>query len=351
MHLLKLILTLSLILFGTSCARLATNADHFQSISSDDGSLRLPENPDVIPVTKICSKLDLSRIAWPTELGGGEWPTYFALALNISGSFEGTEGWKNITGNFDGQGMSLGLMQQNFGQGSLQPLLIKMFKQDNAQLTRFFSTPDYLSMKVMLEDWQNSAISVPSVKSIHDLNNLFPDVQSLNDLDINPHQIAQPRSATENNLSVQWAKNNILSGTYIVPKWKSAFQSLAVTPSYRTLQVEASTAMFLKAKKYKDTFKFTQLRSLLMLYDVVVQNGGFTSTHLNLYNTWLVKNPNADEQAKALALLDARLTTVNPTYTEDVRARKTSIILGLQTVHGMQRNYPKEYCFNMLAPI
>jgi hypothetical protein len=45
-------------------------------------------------------------------------------ALNITGDFE-TEGepWAMIAGNFDGQGISCGVLQQNIGQGSLQPLV------------------------------------------------------------------------------------------------------------------------------------------------------------------------------------------------------------------------------------
>ncbi len=338
---------------ATSCAKVGVSQSESQASSSVDNEYNNISDSlaSVIPASKICSKLDLNGIKWPREVGNDAWATHFALALNITGSFEGTQGWKNITGNFDGQGLSLGLMQQNFGQGTLQPLLIKTFKQDNLNFSKVFSNADYLSLKVMLEDWQNSAISVPSVKAAHNPNELFPDIQSLNDLDTNVHEFATPLSATENNSSVQWAKNNILTGSNLIPRWKTAFQAISVTSAYRTLQVEASTAMFLKAKRYKETFKFTQLRSLLMLYDVVVQNGGFTSTHLATYNAWLTKNPKADEQAKTLALLNARLATVNPTYVEDVRARKTSIIMGLGTVHSSMRNYPKEYCFNNLTSI
>ena len=32
-----------------------------------------------------------------------------------------------LTGNFDGQGVSFGALQWNFGQGTLQPLLQEMF--------------------------------------------------------------------------------------------------------------------------------------------------------------------------------------------------------------------------------
>ncbi|MBC7419957.1 MAG: hypothetical protein H7328_04445 [Bdellovibrio sp.] len=354
MNLKQILLPISFLIFATSCAKVANSQTELSSkTSSSTEQPSAVEQPleVVSPTAKICSKLDLTGIKWPAEIGSGNWSTHFALALNLTGSFEGREGWKNITGNFDGQGMSLGLMQQNFGQGSLQPLLIKMFKQDNASLARNFVNADYLSLKVMLEDWQNGAISIPNVKSKVNPNELFPEVQALNDLDTNPHKFASPLAAAQNNVSVDWAKNKILSGTNIIARWKTAFQNTSVSAAYRTLQVEAGTAMFLKAKKYKETFKFTELRSLLVMYDIVVQNGGFTATHLTIFNNWLAKNPKATEQARLLALLDARLTTVNPTYVEDVRARKSSIIYGLGNVHGSARNYPKEFCYSPLISI
>lgn len=47
-------------------------------------------------------------------------------ALEITGDFE-TEGdpWTQVTGNFDGEGASLGILQWNFGQNSIQPLIRK----------------------------------------------------------------------------------------------------------------------------------------------------------------------------------------------------------------------------------
>src|SRR5262245_6138993 len=48
-----------------------------------------------------------------------------AKALRITSTFETGKpgGFGGLTGNFDGQGLSFGLMNWNFGTGSLQPLL------------------------------------------------------------------------------------------------------------------------------------------------------------------------------------------------------------------------------------
>src|ERR1035438_10073334 len=65
----------------------------------------------------ICSGLDFAPVIWPPQL-----PKYqvesLELVLNIAGSYEGVRGWANLTNSFDDQGLSLGLLNQNLGQGS-----------------------------------------------------------------------------------------------------------------------------------------------------------------------------------------------------------------------------------------
>jgi len=46
------------------------------------------------------------------------------ICLKVTGAFEGgTPRYDAVTGNFDGQGMSIGILQWNMGQGTLQKLL------------------------------------------------------------------------------------------------------------------------------------------------------------------------------------------------------------------------------------
>jgi hypothetical protein len=51
-------------------------------------------------------------------------PEWLKTALEVTGGFE-TDGnpWAGISNDFDGQGISCGILQQNIGQGSLQPLV------------------------------------------------------------------------------------------------------------------------------------------------------------------------------------------------------------------------------------
>lgn len=51
-------------------------------------------------------------------------PEWLDTALQVTGSFE-TDGdpWSDVTGNFDDEGISCGVLQWNIGQGSLQPMV------------------------------------------------------------------------------------------------------------------------------------------------------------------------------------------------------------------------------------
>jgi hypothetical protein len=180
---------------------------------------------------------------------------------------------------------------------------------------------------------------------------LFPQENSISDLDIPDknsdvsHKIEILSSSSN---SVSWAIKNIYSdqGKTFIPRWKKSFQTLAVSSLYRGIQVQSSLPLLRKAQAYFQYFGFHEIRSLLLMYDFIVQNGGFTQTHKDQYISFIKATPNATETQKAQKLLAIRLTSVRPEYVKDVRSRKSTIILGTGTVHGRARNLAREYCFN-----
>jgi hypothetical protein len=73
------------------------------------------------------------------------------MALLITSYFEGSTATKlkydAIAGNFDGMGMSFGIIQWNFGKGTLAPVLSDMISTDkNAFKACFGNTSDYESL-------------------------------------------------------------------------------------------------------------------------------------------------------------------------------------------------------------
>ncbi|SQI96732.1 hypothetical protein [Aggregatibacter aphrophilus] len=67
------------------------------------------------------------------------------IALIISGTYEGKGGFASLSGNFDNMGMSWGIVQFNFGQNTLGPLLIDMRNKNTTLFNGCFSNNEDLS--------------------------------------------------------------------------------------------------------------------------------------------------------------------------------------------------------------
>lgn len=306
-----------------------------------DGSIKLD----------ICGPLDVNNLVWPTALGAVEVKA-FGLSLNITGSFEGTKGWQNLANNFDGQGMSLGLLQQNLGQSTLQPLFEKMRQNHKTDWTALFTPAQLKSIHGMLDAFSPKVAAVQA-KGTENENELFPE-GSISPLDLDADEggaVNKPISEDFDKAgaagSIEWAVSNLYqSSGKFKSEWGTAFLALAATPSYRSLQLSAALPIFNRAKGYFVAFKFTEMRMMLLMFDFVTQNGGFTASQKTSYEAFVAQNPTATETARAMQLLSIRLKSVNPKYVEDVRARKSTIINGTGTVHGSKRSLAKENCYD-----
>ena len=240
---------LSLTLFTACGTKLQTSSEI--SLPSEDGSntgSTYPGEDDTGSSFKpqICSDLPFDYISWPTGTNQ-QTADLFALALNITGSFEGHDGWSNISNNFDGQGLSLGLFNQNLGSGSLQPLMISYFINHSSRISNHFTNSQKSSLQSMLEAWNGSSLSVGLTKAknisldfynrrITDLDD--PDLVEDEELQNTP-QISQ-KTASKSEDSVSWAVANLYSGTSFKSDWKTRLQSFAEDPAYISLQVQAA---------------------------------------------------------------------------------------------------------------
>lgn len=324
---------------------------------TEEQNQTIPSSPglNADPTAGLCRTLNFNGIQWPTSLNISQQRS-LALALTISGSYEGHAQWSNITNNFDKQGMSLGLLQQNFGTGSLQPLLFKMHSERFNEMKSFYSDADFKSLGQMILNWKsNHSLSSLSEKtSILSTEELFPAQTSspldLEDPNINAFDFSNSKiEIMAQNAEMNWVLKTVYSdsGTTFIPRWKNSFQNMANSSGYRSIQVQASTTLFNRAMSYYQYFGFKELRSFLFMYDIVVQNGSFSDAHKNAFNSYLKSNPSASETQKALKLLEIRLTSVKPQYVNDVRSRKQTIINGTGKVHGENRNLSQEYCFSL----
>lgn len=281
----------------------------------------------------VCSGLDFHSVTWPASFSAQD-TLALMLALNISGSFEGGEGWANITGNFDGQGLSLGLLNQNLGQGSLQPLMVKLRDDHFPVFSSLFSPAHLPSVLGMLADWEGHN-GPPK-----------PPHQSRTDEPPAGSALLAPGEAG----SVLWARNTIYTGAHFDPVWKAELIAMAEAPEFVTLQIAAAVELHDRALDYERQMGIRELRAYLMMFDVAVQNGGIYPEDFSDYDDYRRANPSASDTQKLEKMLVLRLRHVRKRFVADVRSRKRSIIGGKGVVHGERRDLPAQYCYDGAWP-
>lgn len=291
-----------------------------------------------------CSKIDFEKLTWSDKL-----TTYdrkaFSIGLNISGSFEGSQTWSNLTNNFDGMGLSMGLLNQTLGTSSLQPLLIQMRDQHPKEMAAVMGAPRLKSLLEMIKSWEQKSLQATEEEVFYSpLDESEELVEKMTTSELKTFYDIMSRSGD----SVQWAVNNLYNGSKFKPEWDKDLKALANSMPYRNIQLGAATKNHNLAMKWFKQFQFTQLRSYLLMMDFVVQNGGFYQENITAYSNYLKANPRATENEKLTKLIEIRLVRVRAQYREDVRRRKMSIVNGTGYVHGANRNHPREFCYTHL---
>jgi hypothetical protein len=294
----------------------------------------------------LCSKLDFANLTWPAGLTPQE-KSAFALGLNISGSFEGDDGWRNITNNFDGEGLSLGLLNQCLGEGSLQPLMIQMIQSHGELMQQIFGGDSFGKVSTMLNQWQKRSLSE------EDESDTIQGFSALDDEDViadflkrKPKPKPKPKPKTPNEESVDWAIKNIYSdskGLNFQPLWLMDFEAMSNSTEYRSLQLQKAYSLHQGAMALFRHFKMTQIRSYLFFFDIMVQNGGINDDVTASIDE-ILKRKVYSETEKLEQILAVRLKFVRRHYVGDVKARKESLIKGVGFVHGKKRDYDLEYC-------
>ena len=325
----KLVLTGLSLVFIFGCGPTFNSPSSAPAPSSNDTSSLVPEPSHT--EKGICSSLDFLGFSWPSNMFEFE-KEALEIALNITGSFEGPYGWRNLTNDFDGQGLSMGLMNQTLGTGSLQPLLLKMRNQHQTTFEKLFQADHLQSLLVMLSQFEKSM-------GAHSFS------QPLSPLDTDSDASAAGDVATLS--SVEWARKTIYDspGTFN-PIWKQELLNLAGSPEYVALQIDAAWALHLQALRLHQLMAVYELRTYLLMFDIVVQNGNLKPQDEADYRTYVSQNPKASAQQRLQKIVDLRLRWVKPKYQNDVRLRKMSLINGMGVVHGVSRQYEKEFCFN-----
>lgn len=245
------------------------------------------------------------RIPDPDRLPEIELEQALETAFSVTAGFE-TSGdrFQQVTGNFDGAGLSFGPVQWNFKSKTLVPLFRKFQETDESALRGCFTD------EVDYDEW-------------------------LKVLDLPVEQ------------QIAWA-NDISTGRGghdVVQPWKGYLQAVGRVPKFRAIMVEQALrkygARLLKAVKYLQSLKpnvqIDHLRCLCSLYDLVIQQGSLDKAQGAIEERVRREDPRDQFQLVGIAV-EERGRKANRQWQADCVSRRLGILHGVpETVEGRQR--------------
>jgi len=211
-----------------------------------------------------------------------------------------------VGGDFRGEGLSLGIMGWNLGQGTLQPLVSKMLERHPVDAKRYLS-----------EDVLKGLVSAPGKKQL------------------------------------EWARS--LEDPYgrVREPLRTNLQALAMSPEFRAIQVEAAAALYGKALMMAKEYGLWSERAVALMFDVLMQNGGISSavqTRIRADFAGIRETTREeDETAKLVAIGQRRAEIARPEFRKDLAQRKGMIARGGGLVHGVVYDLEKQFAIRMVA--
>jgi hypothetical protein len=214
------------------------------------------------------------------------------------------ECFAGLAGDFDGQGLSFGVLQWSLGQGTLQPLLGKLAETHGALLQEIFS-PYYGELLRMLRAERSEQREW--ARSIQDLSQF---------------RLAQP--------------------------WRGFFKALGRRPECQQVQAEFARQPHRTALSLCKAYRVWSERAVALFFDIQVQNGGISSlvkAQIEADFERLKPSPRrADvEVARLRIIARRRAAAANPRWRADVRVRKLTIANGEGVVHGCYYHLERQF--------
>jgi hypothetical protein len=241
----------------------------------------------------------------PAHLPDIELEQALESAFLVTSSFE-TSGdrFQQVSGNFDGAGLSFGPAQWNFGSGTLVPLFRAFEAADPGALRACFADPiDY-------EEWQR-VLNLPVAGQI------------------------------------AWA-NSVSTGRMlqeVAEPWRSNLQAVGRVRQFRAIMVEQAMrsygARLLASVTYLQglvpEIQIDHLRCVCSLYDLVIQQGSLDKAHDRIEARVRQARP-TDQFGLVRIAVEERGRLAAPEWQADCVSRRVGILNGVpETVDGHQR--------------
>lgn len=226
---------------------------------------------------------------WQSLMGTAA-PDLKQRCLQVTADFEGT-GFTKCVGNFDGAGLTWGIIGFTLKHGELETILKKIRTNH----------PDVFS----------AAFGNLETKIVEVLDSSLA---------------AQMNFA--NSISVGSNKMRIL------PEWAAAFERLGLDEKVQALQLERTENFFDIAVRDVERFTVENELGLALCFDIAVQNGGIDQTEGQRIRNRITQTPPATPQDLRKIIANVVAENSNPTFIEDVRKRKLTLATTQGTVHG-----------------
>ena len=225
---------------------------------------------------------------------GLPWPSLFQRSLQLTSRFEG-HGYSLIVGNFDGAGLTWGVVGFTLRHGEIQVLINEIDARAPELLAAAFGQESAAELVTRIRTQKLDAV-------------------------------------------MRWADSISVGskGQLVAEPWRSGFATLGSQPLVQELQRRRAR------EKYFDTAVATAARlsmseeqSIALCFDVHVQNGGVKRADEASYLKAMKASRRAPSERARRELL-ARLVadSARPKYRDDVFARKNAIATGEGIVHG-----------------
>lgn len=218
-----------------------------------------------------------------------------AICFALTGAFEG-RGYGQVTGNFDGQGWSLGFLQWPMGQGNAQRLIEQIHALDGSALEKHLG-------------------GLKARELLGVCRGLRPD-------------------------AVRWADRLSVGPTKrkVDPAWARPIEALLTSIAGRRVQRNLAAGYMADARRDAEFYGIETLRGLALMFDVAVQNGMAklgTNARVDTQQAFADRGGHAlPYERKLKALAEAVAATCNPRWKADVLGRKLLIVTGSGKFRG-----------------
>jgi hypothetical protein len=228
--------------------------------------------------------------------------------LALTGSFETDSGppdcFAGLSGDFDGQGISFGVCQWNFGQGSLQPLLREMVA----------SHPEVVD------------------NILHDHAEEFRRMLAA--------------SAEE---QMEWARSIQDSHHRIIEPWRGLLKTFGRSDEFIGIQAAEADKLFERGLTLCREFSLKTERAAALLFDIIVQNGGINEVVKAQIQHDFRLLSDGNEVSRPQIVANRRADAAKAQWRQDVRIRKLTIANGTGTVHGRRYDLDVQYGIGLRA--